>query len=82
MTGDDVIVGASLVLATIIEKLCVSKAVAASVTRTVTGFAPTSSLVGVQRIRPVLALMLMPVGAASNENVNVSPTSGSVASTS
>ena len=41
VTGVDVIVGVSFVLVTSIEKLCVSKADAASVTRTVTGFAPT-----------------------------------------
>ncbi len=61
ITGLDVMVGASFVFATLIEKDCVSVSFPSETTIT-TLFGPTWLLVGVQRIKPVAMSIVMPVG--------------------
>src|SRR5690606_7918894 len=76
--GDEVISGASLMAATVIEKDCVAVS-APSLTWTVTSalqsLAPFSA--GVQSITPVVALMVMPAGAVVSDHSRVSPSRSS-----
>ena len=68
--------GASLVLATVIENVCVPVAPAASVTVMVTLWDPTSSLVGVPASTPVEGVNVNHDGAEAL-SVSVSPLSTS-----
>ena len=52
---------------TVIVNDCVAKRPPGSLARTVTAWLPVWVEVGVQAIRPVLALIVMPVGACVNE---------------
>ena len=79
-TGDDVIVGPRLRVATAIANVCVPVLPAGSVTATVTVRDPAWETVGVHSTRPVDGLIVIPAGAMGNEKTTLSP-SGSVAVT-
>ena len=73
-----VTVGASLAFETVMVKVCVPVAPAASVTVSVTLWLPTSELVGVPVRTPLLAVKVSQPGMLELASVNVSPASMSV----
>ncbi len=78
VTAVEVMTGASLVLDTVIVKLCCSVSVP-SVTANTTECEPTSSLLAVPLSTPVLASKLNHVGKVGADKVKVSELSTSLA---
>ena len=75
----ELMVGASLTLVTVMLKDWSAVKPSVSVTRNVTGCAPTSALPGVPLSTPVAALKLNQLGLVTALKVKVSPTSVSLA---
>ncbi len=61
------VVEGTVPLPTVMVKACVTNRPPGSATRTVTAWAPVCEALGVQAMSPVVALMVMPVGACVSE---------------